>query len=170
LLSLSNFFFYIIEIVSKYTFLGDYRVNLPSFVWLWRIAAWSMGLSLLAYLILGVTGINLFSKRQSERPRPSWLRMTHYIIGWVMVGLVLLLLAIGIVGTLGHYGTLGHSGHLIAGLSVVALVLLSAGSSTQISSMRPWARAVHVGTNLVLFVGLTWVSLTGWQVVQKYLP
>ena len=96
--------------------------------------------------------------------------MTHYIIGWVMVGLVLLLLAIGIVGTLGHYGTLGHSGHLIAGLSVVALVLLSAGSSTQISSRQPWARAVHVGTNIVLFVGLTWVSFTGWQVVQKYLP
>lgn len=86
-----------------------------------------------------------------------------------MVGLVLLLLAIGIVGTLGQYSTLGHSGHLIAGLSVVALVLLSAGSATQISLMGSWARAVHVGTNIVLFVGLAWVSLTGWEVVQKYL-
>jgi hypothetical protein len=95
--------------------------------------------------------------------------MTHYITGWVMVGLVLLLLAIGLVGTLGHYGTLGHSGHLIAGLSVVALVVLSAGSSTLISPTRSWARAVHVGTNIALLVGFTWVSFTGWEVVQKYL-
>ena len=129
-----------------------------------------MGLSLGAYLLLSVTGINLFNQRHGERSRPSWLRMTHYITGWVMVGLVLLLLAIGIVGTLGHYGTLGHSGHLIAGWSVVFLVLLSAGSATQIRPNRDWARAVHVGTNIALFVGFTWVSLTGWQVVQKYLP
>lgn len=87
-----------------------------------------------------------------------------------MVSLVLLLLAIGLVGTLGHYGTLGHSGHLIAGLSVVALVMLSAGSSTLISTTRPWAGAVHVGTNIALFLGFTWVSFTGWDVVQKYLP
>ena len=145
-------------------------MNLPSFIWLWKLAAWSMGLSLLAYFLLGITGMNLFSGRHSERSQPNWLRLTHYITGWVMVGLVLLLLAIGLVGTLGHYGTLGHSGHLIAGLSVVFLVLLSAGSSILISSERPWARAVHVGTNIVLFVGFTWVSLTGWQVVQKDLP
>jgi hypothetical protein len=145
-------------------------VNLPSFIWLWKIAAWSMGLSLLAYFLLTVTGISLFSKRYAGRSWPSWLRPLHYIIGWVMVSLVLLLLAIGLVGTLGHYGSLGHSGHLIAGLSAVVLVLLSAGVSTLISPRRPWARAVHVGINIALFVGFAWVSLTGWQVVQKYLP
>ncbi len=129
-----------------------------------------MGLSILAYVLLAISGINLFSKRNSGHPQPNWLRRMHYITGWVMVGLVLLLLAIGLVGTIGHYGSLGHSGHLISGLSVVALVLLSAASATQISQTQPWARAVHVGTNLVLFVGFAWVSLTGWQVVQKYLP
>ncbi len=150
--------------------LGAYRVNLPSFLWLWKIAAWSMGLSLLAYVLLCVTGLALFSGRQSHRPQPLWLRSLHPIIGWVMVSLVLLLLAIGIVGTLGHFGSLGHSGHLIAGLSVVFLVLLSAGSAVLISSQRDWARAIHVGTNIALLVGFTWVSWTGWQVVQKYLP
>lgn len=129
-----------------------------------------MGLSVLAYLILSITGFALFSGRQSHRPQPPWLRSLHPIIGWVMVSLVLLLLAIGIVGTLGHFGSLGHSGHLIAGLSVVFLVVLSAGSATLISPERDWARAVHVGTNIALLVGFTWVSLTGWQVVQKYLP
>jgi hypothetical protein len=128
-----------------------------------------MGLSLLAYFLLTVTGIVLFSKRYLGRPRPVWLRPLHYIIGWVMVSLVLLLLAIGLVGTLGHYGSLGHSAHAIAGLAVVVLVLLSAGVSTQISPSQAWARAVHVGINIALLVGFAWVSFTGWQVVQKYL-
>jgi hypothetical protein len=82
---------------------------------------------------------------------------------------VLLLLSIGIVGTLGHFGSLGHSPHLIAGLLVVGLVLLSAGSATQISPKRPWARPLHVTTNAILFFALAYVSWTGWTVVQKYL-
>jgi hypothetical protein len=149
---------------------SGYFVNLPSFLWLWKIAAWSMGFSLLAYLCLGITGFAVFSGRQSHRLRPGWLRSLHNVLGWSMVSLVLLLLAIGLVGTLGHFGSLGHSGHLIAGLSVVVLVLLSAGSAILISPERTWMRAVHVGTNIALFIGFIWVSFTGWQVVQKYLP
>lgn len=128
-----------------------------------------MGLSIGAYLLLVISGITIFSNRLSTRLQPSWLRPLHYIIGWGMVGLVLLLLAIGLVGTLGHYGSLGHSGHLVAGCSVVVLVLLSAGSSMLIKPNQSWARAVHVGINIVLLVGFTWVTLSGWQVVQKYL-
>jgi len=128
-----------------------------------------MGLSLLAYLLLAVTGIWMFGARQTRRQRPSWLRSLHYMIGGSLVSLVLLLLAIGVVGTLGEYGSLGHSQHLMAGLIVVGLVLLSAGSATQISA-RGWARSLHIWTNTTLFVGLLWVSLTGWSVVQKYLP
>lgn len=129
-----------------------------------------MGLSLAAYLALGVTGLWMFYTRQLRRQRPIWLRSLHHTIGNIMVGLVLLLLAIGIVGTLGHYGSLGHSAHLPAGLAVVGLVLLSAGSAVQISPENPWARALHVTTNMVLLVGFILVSLTGWIVVQKYLP
>ncbi len=87
-----------------------------------------------------------------------------------MLGMVLLLLAIGIAGTLGHYGTLGHSEHLAAGLTAVGLVSLSAWSALQISPQRPWARTVHLSANAALFAGFAWVSWTGWLVVQKYLP
>ncbi len=129
-----------------------------------------MGFSIFAYLLLGISGISMFYRREQRQPQPSWLPSFHYITGAILVFLVLLLLAIGIVGTLGYYGSLGHSGHLPAGLAVVALVLLSANSATLISPNREWARAIHVGTNITLFVGLLWVSLTGWEVVQKYLP
>ena len=132
-----------------------------------------MGLSLLAYLLLTLTGIWMFQTRtsiNSLNSQLSWLRLLHYSIGGSMVLLVLLLLAIGIVGTLGHFGSLGHSQHLTAGLIVVGLTLLSAGSATLISSKHVWARSLHVWTNVVLFIGFLWVSLTGWVVVQKYLP
>lgn len=129
-----------------------------------------MGLAILAYLILGVTGVWILRARQTHSARPLWLSSLHYMMGGSLVLLVLLLLGIGIVGTLGHFGSLGHSSHLPAGLVVVGLVLLSAGSATQISAKRPWMRSLHVGTNITLFVALVWVSLTGWGVVQKYLP
>ncbi|PSO87312.1 MAG: DUF4079 domain-containing protein [Cyanobacteria bacterium SW_10_48_33] len=145
-------------------------MDLPSFLWLWKIAAWSMGLASVAYLLLGITGISMFYRRANKHTRPGWLRPFHYITGAILVFLVLLLLAIGLVGTLGYRGSVGHSPHLIAGLSVVVLVLISAGSATQISPKRPWARSLHLGTNAVLLLGFIFVSLTGWEVVQQYLP
>lgn len=129
-----------------------------------------MGFSLLAYVLLATTGSWMWLARQQRQSRPGWLRPFHFVTGGTMVLLVLLLLAIGLVGTVGHYGSLGHSWHLPAGLITVALTLLSAWSATQISPQRPWARLLHIGTNAVLFVGFAIVSLTGWVVVQKYLP
>jgi len=129
-----------------------------------------MGFTLLSYFILGVTGMGMLSLRRLGHPRPKWLKPLHYIIGGILVTLVLLLLGVGIVGTLGHYGSLGHSIHLVAGVTVVGLVLFSAAIALQISPQRPWARPVHVGTNILLLVGCLWVLLTGWDVVQKYLP
>uniref|UniRef100_B8HWR7 DUF4079 domain-containing protein n=1 Tax=Cyanothece sp. (strain PCC 7425 / ATCC 29141) TaxID=395961 RepID=B8HWR7_CYAP4 len=129
-----------------------------------------MGLSLLAYALLATSGTAIVYHRLTARQRPLWLRPLHYGIGGILVFLVLLLLGIGLLGTIGHYGNLGHSIHLPAGLTVVALVLFSAWSASQISPTRPWSRPLHVGTNAILLIGLILVSLTGWDVVQKYLP
>jgi hypothetical protein len=145
-------------------------MNLPSFLWLWKIAAWSMGFSLFAYLLLAISGGWMFYSRQKTKPRPKWLRPFHYVVGGAMVFLVLLLLAIGLIGTIGHYGSLGHSVHLFDGLMVVILVIISAVSATQISVRKPWARLLHITTNIVLFFGFAAVSASGWAVVQKYLP
>ena len=129
-----------------------------------------MGFAVLAYLLLAGTGLWMLRLRRTQHQRPEWLRPFHYLTGGVLVVLVSLLLDIGVIGTLGHYGSLGHSSHLPAGLIVVGLVFLSAWSASQIHPDRPWARPLHLTTNAILFLGLVWVSLTGWQVVQKYLP
>jgi hypothetical protein len=128
-----------------------------------------MGLSLSAYFILAATGWGMFYTRRRSDSRP-WLRLLHLCVGSSLVILVVGLLSIGVIGTLGEYGNLGHSSHLLAGVVVVSLVILSAGSALQIRVENPWARPLHVGTNLALFVGFLWVSWTGWSVVQQYLP
>ncbi|MEM9264808.1 MAG: DUF4079 domain-containing protein [Cyanobacteria bacterium P01_F01_bin.13] len=144
-------------------------MDLPSFIWLWRIAAWSMGLSLMVYASLLVTGGVGWYFRSRQRSQPAWLRPLHIGLGTMLVVLVLLLLSIGIIGTLGEHGSLGHSWHLGAGLLVVSLVLASVGSASQIAS-RPWARSLHVAINGVLFLAFVAVSYSGWTVVQQYLP
>jgi hypothetical protein len=157
-------------------------LNLPDFIWLWRVAAWSMGLSLAAYSLLAISGLAIAvgSRPQWSQRFPllvgfrkrlqPWLRPLHIGLGSTLVGLVLLLLTVGIVGTLGHFGSLGHSWHLPMGLSVVALVLASAWSASRIHPQRPWARSLHLALNALLFFGFLGVGLTGWHVVQKYLP
>lgn len=145
-------------------------MNLPSFLWLWKIAAWSMGCSVFAYVLLAITGGWMLYSRTTKQPRPKELRTFHYLIGGGMVGLVLILLTVGLVGTLGYYGSLGHSIHLAAGLIVVGLVLGSAWSASQIHPKNPWARPLHLSLNLGLFFAFSAVSLSGWVIVQKYLP
>lgn len=144
-------------------------MDLPSFLWLWRIAAWSMGLSLLMFSLLALSGGLLFYQRLGDRERSDWLRPVHYGLGGTLVFLVLLLLSIGVIGTLGEYGHLGHSVHLPAGIIVVSLTLASAACATQISPERPWARKAHLTLNGCLLFAFIAVTMTGWSVVQKYL-
>ena len=144
-------------------------MDLPSFLWLWKIAAWAMGGAIAFYLLLLSSGAWMFYGRVTKIGRPAWLRNAHYIGGIIIVFLVVLLLAIGVVGTVGYYGSLGHSLHLWAGLFVVGLISLSAWSANQIDARNSWARSLHVTTNAILFIGLAYVSWTGWEVVQKYL-
>lgn len=145
-------------------------MDLPSFIWLWRLAAWSMGLSLSAYFCLSLSGGWLLWRRVQHQPRPTWLRPLHIALGTTLVTLVVALLSIGLIGTLGEYGSLGHSAHLPTGLGVVGLVILSAWSGSRIHPSRPWARPLHWTSNGILGIGFALVTWTGWQVVQKYLP
>jgi hypothetical protein len=128
-----------------------------------------MGTSLAAYGLLAASGLWMRQRRRHRQPVGN-ARTFHLVLGSALVGLTLLLFAIGIVGTLGHFGSLGHSIHLPAGLAVVSLVGLSAWSAARISARRPWARPVHLATNAALLFAFAAVLTTGWRVVQKYLP
>jgi len=144
-------------------------MNLPSFLWLWKIAAWSMGFAIFFYVILAVSGTSFILLRNRQINRPKWLRPLHQTIGFMMVFLILSLLSIGLIGTVGYYGNLGHSIHLPAGIIIVILSVLSAWSSTKINPRNPWAKKLHITLNIGLLFAFTFVGLSGWTIVQKYL-
>lgn len=130
-----------------------------------------MGLTVTLFFALAAIGLMIRKQRLATGVKPQkWLRLLHRALGLILVLLILNLLAIGVVGTLGHYGSLGHSWHLPVGLGVVALSLGSAWSATRIHPQRPWARSLHLKINSFLFIALALVSLSGWSVVQKYMP
>ncbi len=147
-------------------------------MWLWRAAAWSMGGAMVAYACLAGSGFFLFrwvrgTTTLSEPQRKeaiALLSILHRVFGIVMVVLILFLLAIGIVGTLGHFGSLGHSVHLPIGIVTVQLTLASAWSAMQILQGKPWARRVHLILNGGIAIALLLALISGWSVVQKYLP
>lgn len=124
-----------------------------------------MGLALWVYLGLALTGTGILYYYQLQQ-RPQTLHRVHQVLGWGLVALVSLLLAIGMAGTLGQHGSLGQSEHFWAGLTVEALVLMSAGSGTQLSQKSP-ARYIHITINGILFFAFVWVLYTGWSAVQK---
>ena len=146
-------------------------MHLPSFIWLWRIAAWAMGGTMLLYVIQIALGLSVRRQRiERDASKRVWYRHWHFWTGIAMLALILLLLAIGIVGTLGHFGSLGHSWHLPAGLTVVGLAIASAVTGSRINSKHPLSRTIHLSINGALAVSLLLVLVSGWSVVQKYLP
>ncbi len=145
-------------------------MNLPSFLWLWKIAAWSMGFAIFLYLCLAISGVSFVVLQRKKKKRPQWLRPFHQWLGFGMVFLIFLLLFIGLIGTVGYYGSLGHSIHLLAGIIIVIISSLSAWSSTQINFQNSWAKKLHVSLNVGLFFAFASVGLSGWTIVQKYLP
>ncbi len=147
--------------------------------WVFQFPAWSMGFCLIIVPLLALTGYWLRQQRlhqwQRQRLRPVWLRNLHWGLGSVFLALMIFLWAFGVVGTVARHGSLQYSGHFWAGNTMLALTLLSVWSANQINNrkawpvIRLWARPVHLGTNLVILLGLGWVSWTGWAVVQQYL-
>jgi archaellum biogenesis protein FlaJ (TadC family) len=142
-----------------------------------------MGFTIAAYILLALSGFWLGwrarvmpsdpLRQQGEIADPDvghGLRVVHLTLGAAIIFLVLFLLAIGLVGTLGHFGSLIQSPHFVAGLTVVGLTIAAAITGLRISPERPYSRAIHRTIDVALCVALVIVTYTGWEVVQKYLP
>jgi hypothetical protein len=140
-----------------------------------------MGFTIAAYILLALSGLWLGWRTRAvvhstdlsetaDSEVGQGLRVVHLILGAAIIFLVLFLLAIGLVGTLGHFGSLIQSPHFVVGFVVVGLTIAAAITGLRISPERRYSRAIHRTIDVALCVALVIVTYTGWEVVQKYLP
>jgi Protein of unknown function (DUF4079) len=93
----------------------------------------------------------------------------HYQLG----SLILALMVLGSIGAMGatyiNAGKLFVNPHLIAGLSMTAMIAVSASLSPYMQKGVEWARYTHIALNTVIVGLFGWQAFTGVQIVQNIL-
>jgi hypothetical protein len=93
--------------------------------------------------------------------------LKHYQIGSLVLALMVVGSIAGMVVTYINNGKLFVGSHLLAGLSMTALIALSAALSPFMQKGHDWARYTHISLNVVITGLFGWQALTGVQIVQR---
>ncbi len=91
----------------------------------------------------------------------------HHQIGSIILGLMVL----GSVGALAvtyiNNGKLFVGPHLIAGLSMTALIAFSASLTPYMQKGQDWARYGHIGINVTIVGLFGWQAISGLEILQR---
>jgi Protein of unknown function (DUF4079) len=91
----------------------------------------------------------------------------HHQIGSIILGLMVL----GSIGALAvtyiNNGKLFVGPHLIAGLSMTALIAFSASLTPYMQKGQDWARYSHIGINVVIVGLFGWQAISGLEILQR---
>jgi hypothetical protein len=91
----------------------------------------------------------------------------HHQIGSIILGLMVL----GSIGALAvtyiNNGKLFVGPHLIAGLSMTALIAFSASLTPYMQKGQDWARYGHIGINVVIVGLFGWQAFSGLEILQR---
>jgi hypothetical protein len=91
----------------------------------------------------------------------------HHQIGSIVLGLMVL----GSIGALAvtyiNNGKLFVGPHLIAGLSMTALIAFSASLTPYMQKGHDWARYSHIGINVVIVGLFGWQAISGLEILQR---
>lgn len=91
----------------------------------------------------------------------------HYKIASVLLALLTLNAFLAMAVTYINQGKIFFGSHLIVGLLVVSLVVISASLSPFMQRGNMWARNFHYVINIGVLGLFGWQAVTGMQVVQK---
>ena len=91
----------------------------------------------------------------------------HYQIGSLVLALMVVGSIGGMVVTYINNGKLFVGSHLLAGLSMTALIALSASLSPLMQKGQDWARYTHIALNVAIVGLFGWQALTGVEIVQR---
>ncbi|MEM1255982.1 MAG: DUF4079 domain-containing protein [Cyanobacteria bacterium P01_H01_bin.21] len=93
----------------------------------------------------------------------------HYQSGAIILAVMVVGAFGGIVSTFLSEGEIPAIAHLFVGLSMTALVAVSAALVPLMQKGRTWARQIHIAINVSLLVFFTWQAITGLHIVQELL-
>ena len=136
---------------------------------------------LLMWVILALTLYTLYLGIQISRLRSANgevkdklvhgnFPIKHYQMGSLLLVLIILGSLGGLTATYLVAGKIILNSHLIAGLLMTGLIVVSASLSPFMRGGNQWLRSVHVTLNFILIGLFIWQASTGIQLVQKMLP
>ncbi len=133
---------------------------------------------ILMWVLLGLTiyalylGMKVRKIRSAEGEEKKALiqgkyNQRHYQIG----SLILALMVLGSIGAMAvtyvNSSKLFVSPHLLAGLSMTALIAVSASLSPLMQKGVDWARYTHIALNVTILGLFGWQAVTGMKIVQN---
>ena len=135
---------------------------------------------ILMWVLLGISiyalylGVQWRRARTAEGDLKKQLLQGRYNVKHYQIGsLILALMVIGALAAMGvtyiNNGKLFVGPHLIAGLSMTAMVAISASLSPFMQKGQDWARYTHIVLNAALLALFSWQAVSGVQIVQNLL-
>ena len=143
------------------------------------VKTWSQfGHPILMWVLLGTSFYALYLGWQIRRIRSADkeerkelikknFKERHHQVGSILLALVVL----GTIGGMGityiNNGKLFVGPHLIAGLSMMAILAISTSLVPYMQKGNDWARNTHIFLNVTMLGIFSWQAVTGMQIVQK---
>jgi hypothetical protein len=91
----------------------------------------------------------------------------HHQIGSIILALMVLGSIGAIAVTYINNGKLCVGPHLIAGLSMTAMIAISAALTPYMQKGQDWARYGHIGINVVIVGLFGWQAVSGLEILQR---
>lgn len=135
---------------------------------------------ILMWVLLGVSIYALYLGVQVRRTRAAEgelkkelikgrYNVKHYQIGSVILALMVIGAIAAMAVTYINNGKLFFGPHLLVGLSMTAMVAVSASLSPFMQKGQNWARYTHIVLNATLLALFSWQAVSGIQIIQNIL-
>ncbi|MEM1394711.1 MAG: DUF4079 domain-containing protein [Cyanobacteria bacterium P01_H01_bin.150] len=135
-------------------------------VLMWVLLAYTL---YAAYLGLQVQRTRSARGEEKKELIKGKYNLKHFKIGSLLLALMVSGSVGGMAVTYINNGKLFVGPHLIAGLSMTALIGFSASLSPFMQKGANWARVSHILLNFTILGLFTWQAISGVQIVQKIL-
>jgi hypothetical protein len=148
-----------------------FRIFNPTLYFLHPILMWGL-LGLYFYAsYLGIQSRSIRSAKGEEKKKlvKGKFPVLHHQISSIWLGLMVIGSMVGIAVTYINYSKLFVAPHLLVGLLITVLVVLSAALAPFMHKGNEWARYTHIGINILVLVLFIWEAVTGTQIVQQIL-